>query len=398
METDNTKINMPGKSPDFEAIRQDFPALNNLHAYLDTAYIGLMPVPVRAAHEAFLEERFQFSSLSTENTILRIWLQKLEIVRSKLASFLGAQDKEIAFTYCTGCGPNIALNGIDWRTGDNAVVDDLDYPTHIHILNALKKRGVEIRIARNVNGAVSPDTFESLVDKRTRALVVSHISYLNGFRHNLRLLADLIHRNGGYLIVDGTQSIGAIKVDVKKEAVDFFSGAPYKWLIGPPGVGFFYIREDLIPRFNPDRLGWASTENFTLLETMESPPLPEHARRFEYGTLHFEGIYALDAALDYINRLGIESIERHNLELIHMLRQRLEENKLRFFTPENNPAPILTFFIDNEKSLLQKMRERNIFVTARHWKEGHIRISPHFYNNKQDIETFADTFSNILRE
>lgn len=392
------KSGNPGKAPEFEAIRHDFPAIKNLSAYLDTAYVGLMPRSVLAAHEAFLQERIQFGPFATDSTILRTWLQKLEKARGKLASFLGAQEKEIAFAYCTGCGANIALNGIDWHVGDNAVVDDLEYPTDIHILNALKKRGVEIRIAKSENGSVSIDVIEKLVDKRTRALVVSHISYLNGFRHDLSKLGAIIHQYGGYLVVDGTQSIGTIPIDVKREQVDFFTGAPYKWLLGPPGVGFLYIREDLIPLFSPDRLGWSSTENYTLFETMESAPLPAHAKRFEYGTLNFEGVYGLDAALDYIKGIGIENIDKHNLGLVKILRERLREKKVRFYSPEDNLAPILTFFIDNEKAFGQKMREKNIFVTARRWKGGQIRISPHIYNNEEDVEVFMNAFSSIVHE
>jgi len=393
-----SKTRNRGKVPDFVAIRQDFPAIKNLSAYLDTAYVGLMPRSVLAAHEAFLQERIQFGPFATDSTILRTWLQKLEKVRGKLACFLGAQEKEIAFAYCTACGANIALNGIDWHAGDNAVVDDLEYPTDVHILNALKKRGVDVRIAKSENGAVSTDVIEELVDTRTRALVVSHISYLNGFRHDLSKLASIIHHYGGYLVVDGTQSIGTIPIDVTKEKVDFFTGAPYKWLLGPPGVGFFYIKEELIPLFSPDRLGWSSTENYALLESMESAPLPAHAKRFEYGTLNFEGVYALDVALDYITGIGIENIEQHNLRLVRILRERLGEKKVKFYSPEDNLAPILTFFIDNEKAFGQKVREKNIFVTARRWKDGQIRISPHIYNNEEDIEVFMNAFSGIFEK
>jgi len=380
----------------FEVLRQDFPAIKNLQAYLDTAYVGLMPESVRAAHESFLEERAQFGSLAVESTILGTWLQRLSEVRKKMASFLGARAKEIAFSYCTGCGANVALNGIDWHPKDNAVIDDLEYPTDVHILNSLKRKGVEIRIAKNENGAVPVKAFEALVDGRTRALVVSHVSYLNGFRHNLKALADLIHHRRGYLLVDGTQSVGCVKVDVKDENVDIFTAAPYKWLLGPPGVGFFYIREDLIPLFYPDRLGWASTENFTLRETMESGPLPDHARRYEYGTLNFEGIYALDAALDYIDAIGIKRIEEHNLTLTRMLRDRLSEQGVKFFSPEGTKSSILTFFVDDEKDVWRKLREREIFITARRWKGGQIRVSPHFYNNEEDIGTFVDAVAAML--
>ncbi len=279
-----------GSATDFETLRRDFPPLMKYNAYLDTAFVGLISKQIKAAHEAFLDERLQFGPIPPDKSILGVWMDKTEMVRTKLASFLGAKDKEVAFTYCTGCGSNIALNGIDWREGDNAVIDDLEYSTDFHILNSLRKQGVEMRIARSEKGAVPPEKFEALVDERTRALCVTHVSHLNGFRHDLPKLAEIIHAYGGYLIVDSAQAVGGVKVDVKKEGVDFLSGIPYKWLNGPNGVGFLYVREEIIPSFPPDRLGWSSTNEFVSLETMESAPLPDHAKRFQYGTLSYEGI------------------------------------------------------------------------------------------------------------
>jgi len=380
---------------DFEKIRNDFPALKKYKAYLDTAFIGLMPKQVKTAHEVFLKERLEHGPFPADQSILGFWMDKMEKVRDKLAVFLGAESDEIAFTYCTGCGSNIAINGIDWQKGDNVIIDDLEYPTDFHVLNALKKRGVEVRIAKHENGKVSAEKFEALLDKKSRAIVVSHVSYLNGFRHDLKKLADLIHANKGYLIVDSAQAIGGLKVDVKKENVDFMSGIPYKWLNGPNGVGFLYVKKEIIPLFSPDRLGWASTNDFVSLETMESNPLPKTARRFEYGTLSFEGIYALDSVLDYINKIGIENIENRNLHLIKILRENLKNLNVNFFTPENNYAPILTFYIDNEKEFGMKMRKNGIYVTARKWDKGHVRISPHFYNNENDIQLFCDIFSKV---
>jgi len=382
--------------PDLKTIRKDFPPLRKL-TYLDTAFVGLMSRQVKAAHESFLEERFRFGPFPSDKSILGIWMDKMEDVRSKLASFLGSKSSEIAFNLCTGCGSNIALNGINWRKGDNVVIDDLEYPTDFHILNSLKKKGVEIRIARNENGTVSPKKFEALADQRTRAIVVSHVSYLNGFRHDLKQLADIIHSHGGYLVVDAAQSIGCVRVNVKDEDVDFMSGIPYKWLNGPNGVGFLYAREALIPSHEPDRLGWASIHDFKSIETMESNPLPQNARRYEYGTLSFEGLYALDVVLDYINQIGIETIEEHNLKLIRQLREQLRKRGVKFFTPENNRSPILTFFMEQEKSFDRKMKEKGIQITARKWGKGHVRVSPHFYNNEGDIDSFMHVFDTICK-
>lgn len=383
---------------DFETIREDFPPLARLRAYLNTAFVGLMPRQVKAAREAFLEERFQFDPLPLDRTILDVWIERMEQVRAKLASFLGASDGEIAFTLCTSCGSNIALNGIDWRRGDNVVTDDLEYPTDLHILNALKKKGVEVRIARNEGGAVSPEQFDALADKRTRAIVVSHVSYLNGYRHDLAQLVDIVHGYGGYLFVDASQSVGSVRVNVAEEKVDFLTGIPYKWLAGPNGVGFLYVREALIPHIAPDRLGWASIDGFKSFETLESNPLLETARRYEYGTLSFEGIHGLDAALDYVNRIGVENIEQHNLQLIALLRARLREKGFRFLTPPNNRSSILSFFVDDADAFGARMREQGIRITARYRNEGYIRVSPHFYNSEKDIEAFVQAFPDGLEQ
>ena len=174
------------------------------------------------------------------------------------------------------------------------------------------------------------------------------------------------------------------------------SGIPYKWLNGPNGVGFMYSRAECIPEFAPDRLGWASTNDFKSLETMESNPLPENARRYEYGTLSFEGIYALDTALDYINTLGIEAIEQQNLKLIRLLREELQKMNVDFLTPEDNEAPILSFRIEDEKTLGRKLKEQGVYITSRRWKEAHARLSPHFYNNEEDIHEFIHALSRAI--
>jgi len=389
------EIKLPDQPIDFESIRRDFPALNKFNAYLDTAFVGLVPKQVNLAHHRFLNDRLNWGPFPEHNSILGIWMNKSEEVRVKTARFLGANINEIAFTLCTGCGSNIAINGIKWKKGDNVVIDDLEYPTDFHILNALKKKGVDVRIVRNKNGFISPDNFEEKTDKRTRAYVVSHVSYLNGFRHNLKKLAEIIHSFNGYLIVDGAQSIGGLDINVKYEDVDFMSGIPYKWLNGPNGVGFLYVHERCIPDFEPDRLGWASTNDFISMETMESRPLPDSAKKFEYGTLSFEGIYGLDTVLDYINQIGIDNIEERNLGFVNTIYLALENKGFKFFTPHGNESPILSVYVDNENKLKSDLRDMGVYLTARNLNKGYLRISPHFYNNDNDIDNFLSAFEEI---
>jgi cysteine desulfurase / selenocysteine lyase len=242
---------------------------------------------------------------------------------------------------------------------------------------------------------VSTEQIDALIDSKTRAVVVSHVSYLNGYRHDLRKIADIIHNRGGYLIVDGSQSIGGIRVNIKDEQVDVMAGIPYKWLTGPNGLGFFYIREELIPLIAPDRLGWSSFDGFESLETFESKPSPDTAKRYEYGTLSFEGIYALDAALDYFNQIGIEHIEQRNLRLIDLARSRLCEKGYKLLTPLHNQSPILSFFTDDEQAFARQMKAKGFYVTAGRRAEGYIRISPHFYNTEEEINTFVHALPDL---
>ena len=379
----------PGRPVDFAALRNDFPPLKTW-TYLDTAFIGLLSRQVKAAHERHLDERFRFDSVPSNSSILGVWMKRAERIRKKVATFIGASPDEIAFTLSTGCGSNIALNGIDWRPGDNAIVDDLEYETDLHILNGLRKKGVEIRIVRNKNGVETPEQFAALADKRTRAFVVCHVSHTNGLRHDLKSLADIIHGNNGYLVVDAAQSVGAVKIDVAADHVDFMSAIPYKWLNGPNGVGFFYVRKEIIPGFPPDRLGWSSTNEFKSLETMESNPLPATARRFEYGTLAYESVEGLEAAIDYMLAIGIDTVEKRTLALSGLLRELLKKKGVRFFTPENAESPIVACFVDNARAMNMTLREQRIYVTARDWAgEEYFRVSPHFYNTEEDIEKFV---------
>jgi len=199
----------------------------------------------------------------------------------------------------------------------------------------------------------------------------------------------------GYLIVDAAQSIGGIKVDVKYENLDFMSGIPYKWLNGPNGVGFLYIHERCIPDFEPDRLGWASTNDFKSHETMDSNPLPDSAKKFEYGTLSFEGIYALETVLDYFNQIGIDNIEKRNLNFTNTIYNKLSDKGFKFFTPQNNETPILSVYVNNEIEIKEKLRNKGIYLTARNLNKGYLRISPHFYNNEKDINNFLEVFERV---
>jgi len=196
-------------------LRRDFPALEDW-TYLDTAFVGLYPLQVRKGYEEFLDRWMLFNAVGTK-TILTEWLEKTEKVRAMVADFIGASPDEVSFTMCTGSGLNIVVNGIEWSRSDNVVFPEWEHnPLDT---NTLRKHGVEIRPIKAEGGSVELGDFEKVIDDDTRLVQVSQVSYVNGFRFDLNELANIVHEHDAKLMVDATQAVGGLMVDMKNEQV-----------------------------------------------------------------------------------------------------------------------------------------------------------------------------------
>lgn len=370
---------------DIMQIRNDFPALREW-TYLDTSFMGLYPLQVRQGYEEFLNRWMQFK-VTAGKTILTEWLEKAEIVRNMVASFIGATRDEVAFTTSTGCGLNIVTNGINWTRGDNAVFPEWEHNPLDTM--TLRKQGVEARAVKPRNGRIELADLEKVIDDRTRLVQVSQVAYTNGFRFNLKEVGEIAHKHGAKLIVDATQAIGALTINLKEENVDFLSAAPYKYLMGPAGLAFLYVREDSLGDLMPDRVGWKNQ----LWQGERAERLQESGRtgdKFEYGTLHYEGMYGLEQSLQYIYRIGLENVQSRILELSGYLWNRLKDLAVEMYTPEGTKSPIVSFFQPDATKIAGKLMEERVKVSGRPTHGGHIRVSSHFYNTTEDIEHFIE--------
>jgi cysteine desulfurase/selenocysteine lyase len=360
-------------------IRSDFPVTKGL-TYLDTAYDGPYPLPVLEAARAFLESRARGSGGRLED-----WLQVLEQNKAALADLINATPGELAITTNTTQGTNIMATSLGFQPGDNVVWDDLSYPSNAVVWRSLEsRRGVESRVLKNVGGAVSLAQYEKAVDGRTRIISVSHVSHRNGFVYDLRGLADLAHAHGAYLHVDGIQAVGAIAVDVKRAGVDFYTSGVYKWLLGPIGLAFFYVREELLPKLEPVFHGFLQVESWADGAHLLPQTFHETARKFETATVHFQGAFELRAALEYLHGVGMERIEKQVLRLSSKVWQGLKDLGLRLFTPPETRSGIVTCIVDDGESVSTLLRENGIVVSLNLGRE--LRVSPHFFNTQEEID------------
>src|SRR5262245_44668867 len=204
--------------------RGDFPAVND-YTFLNTAYIGLIARPVADAGRAWLDAR------ASKPLEVGPMLAKADECRHRFAGLINAADDEIGLLFATSEGENVVTDALDFKAGDNVVIDDLVYPsTPVSYRKLQETKGVDLRIVKHRNGAVSVADFEKLVDNRTRLISVAWVSNLNGFSHDMKPLADLAHAHGAYLYTDAIQAIGTAPLDVRAAGGDFLCCGSYKGL------------------------------------------------------------------------------------------------------------------------------------------------------------------------
>jgi cysteine desulfurase/selenocysteine lyase len=299
---------------------------------------------------------------------------------------VNATPDEIGLLFSTGDGENVIANGVGLKAGDNVVVDDLHYTSEFVLYRALEEsRGIELRIVKNRDGAVTASDFEPHIDKRTRIVSVAWVSNQNGFRHDMRPIADLAHASGALFYADAVQAAGMIQLDVRAAGVDALCSGSYKWLMSEFGVAPFFVSRDAIDRLQSDRIGEFSVAraqsdyHYQLLKT---------ARKFEGTSRSFGAVVQLQASLSYLEKTGIARIEEHTVRLARRLHEGLVKQGYKMFTPPGNRSSIVTFYFNRPvDDFRAAFRAANIDVTLR---GAQIRVSPALFNNMDEIERCLD--------
>ena len=363
-----------------EKIRQNFPVTKN-RVYLNHAAHSPLPKPVRDVMWKFVNEFSEYGDA-----------MDFDDGKSSFARLVNASEDEVALVENTSMGLNIIANMLNYSSDSNVVTTDLEYPSAVYPWMK-RKLGVTLRYVGDKAGKILLEDLERAVDDKTVAVAISHVEYANGFRFDLKAVSEIAHKYGAYLIVDAIQSLGALSVDVKRDDVDFLTAGCYKWMLGPPGAGYLYVRGGLIENFAPPLIGWASVkpEIFETIDTWEIHHLnlSETASRFEVGTPSRVSFCGAAAALKLLLNTGIQNIEKRVLKLTDFLIRRLMEKSLKLQTPlePEYRSGIVNFLIDDPQDRTKKLAEKGIIVSAR--SHG-IRVSPHFYNTEEEIDKLVE--------
>lgn len=315
-----------------------------------------------------------------------LWDERAEQARVEAAGLLGATPAEIAFVGNTSHGLNLFARGISWKRGDNVVLPRVEFPANIYPWLSLKEKGVRLKFVAEREGRIPFEAIAKAIDQKTRVVAISFVEFSSGYRNNLRAIGRLCRDRGCYLVVDGIQGVGAIKLNVKRCLIDGLSAGGHKWLLAPQGTGIFYCSSRVLGELSHPMPGWLSVVGWQDYYDFEYTLFPD-SRRYESAQKNYLGITGLLESLKIINRLGISDIEKRIIALTDHLCSLLEKRGFRVFSPRGRgeKSGIVSFFPGKHdaEAVCEMLRIKGFITSAR---QGRIRVSPHFYNAFGEIE------------
>jgi cysteine desulfurase/selenocysteine lyase len=365
-------------------IREEYFPVTKTITFLDIANHSPPCVPVQEAIRGYLldwDRLDRKGDQRTEETVA-IW-----------AKLVGCSPDEACSQPNTSSGLATVAEALKFGEGDNVVVNDLENPANLYPWIAQRRRGAEVRVVKGRGGAVRLDDLEKAIDDKTKAVSISQVEWLTGARHNLRAIAELAHEHSAYLAVDGIQAAGALKVDVKRDGVDFYADGAYKWLIGCSGAGFLYVKKEIIPDLEPALYGYRAVEKHDL----EEPMLKNNAKRFELGEPSYLSTIGTRAAIELILNLSPSAIEVRVLKLSQRLYDGLEHLGAVIVSPSEKEmrSGVVSFTTrDPEATFRHLMRDR-FFLSLR---SAGIRVAVDFYNTEEEIDRLLSSLSDNLAQ
>ncbi len=372
----------------------DFPTANNF-VYLNTANVSLMYSKAAELINVWQQDLAENGSNNFDE-------KSEETVFHTLHEAAGVLINTFPENIAVGSSATELLCSIAWAVSpkkhQNVISTQIVFPSTIYPWKSISNStGCEIRLVKERENFIDINDLIQLIDPNTAVVSISHVEYSNGQIFDLELLAEVAHQNGALLIVDATQSAGAIPIDVQKSSVDILVSGAYKWLCGPFGSAFMYIAPHLVDQLDPGMVGFRSHHDMWNLEAGRLE-YPEKASKFEFSTMAFGCALGLAESINYINGIGIENIFKHNLDLANYLISGLKKLGAKITSPyktENQSSIVRAVFENIDYDLLIKnLKQSQVFVSRR---GDSIRLSPHLYNTKSQIDKALFEFKNILK-
>ncbi len=373
-----------------DRLRVLMPAAQRL-AYFDHAAMAPLPRPTAEAFEKWLKEAVEIGGPAWG-----AWVRSVERMRATAARMIGAHSDEIALVENTTAGISLVAEGLDWKAGDNVVTLADEFPSNVYPWMNLQSRGVETRrVPTDVSGRLDLENLAAACDERTRIVTVSWIGFATGYRHDVAKIVEIAHEHGALMFLDAIQGLGVFPLDVNTLGIDFMAADGHKWLLAPEGAGIAYIRRENLNRLRPLGPGWHSVlpgQDYTHIELN----LRNAAARYEGGSQNNAGFLAFGASLELLSGLGMENAAAAVIDITENACERLSKIGAKIVSdrrPDHRNGQqrsgIVSFELPGHDPMAIKnyAKGQDVIFGCR---AGRLRISPHAYNNGDDLDRLVE--------
>ncbi|MCL6547854.1 MAG: aminotransferase class V-fold PLP-dependent enzyme [Alicyclobacillus sp.] len=317
-----------------------------------------------------------------------------EACKANIARLVGGDASQVAFLANASEAISMVAQSLGLRAGDNVVIHELEFPSGVLPWLRMRERGLEVRVVPHRNWRISVEDILAKVDERTRLLMTSHVSYLSGHRLDYQRLHLALENTPALLLLDVTQSLGAVPVDIRH--ADILVCSSYKWLLATHGAGILALNPVRVRDLCPPCVGWRSVQDMFGPERFERFTFHADARRFDLGYPSYPTLSALRFSSALLLNVGVERIERHILELGTRLVEGLKRLGLNVMTPADpsERAGNISFTHEDGEGLAGRLRQEGVLVWG---GDGRVRASVHLFNDDGDVEHFLSVLERVLQ-
>ncbi len=366
--------------------REEFPIFERA-VYLNSCSLGALSRRARASVNSYLDQWESRGASAWYDT----WLDATDRLRGAYASVIGAEAGAISLHSCISSILTVVAESLDYSTRRRVVTTSLDFPTVPYQWLAKQQQGVEVVIVESPDGVSVPlERLAAAIDDRTALVATSHVFFTSGAIQNVRAVADLAHKRGALLLIDGYQGAGQLPVDVKSLDVDFYCSGGLKWLLGGSGIAFLYVRPSLISRLEPTVAGWFGHATPFKFNPRQLDRAAD-AHRFDLGTPAMASVYAQLSGLEVLTEIGIPAVREVTASLTEDLIQAARDHGI---VPKVAPVAaersgIVMLPSQDPHRDVRRLADAGYVVDAR---PGHVRVSPYFYNLPEDHRSMLEHF------
>lgn len=372
----------------------EFPGIEG--TYLNSGSVHPVSQGARRSVETYLASR-SMNGEGGDYSVGRLRRSVLE----RYAALVNADVSEVAYITSTSAGEQMAVRCLGLpRRGGRIVTDVLHFFGSFHLYNELEAAGMEVVIIPMRDNRIHLEDMAAAMTPDTRLVSVSAISTINGFQHDLAAVTQMAHAHGAHVYVDAVHAVGSVPVDVKASGIDFMANSSFKWMMGDMGLGFMYVRGDLIPQLERPQAGYQQLARFSSHAYPYDPPGDEFFETgarddatglFAMGTYSNTGVAHLDWSLDYLTRRGVANIQAWRQPLIEKARREMPRLGFEPLTPEDSTGPLIAWARENARAdLHERMQAAGVQVSlSRH----RLRISPSVFNSEADIDRVLEALS-----